>query len=682
MNDFHYVRTLGDDGGVDACAGAAIGLDMASVLQDGLPPHNVILQVLAGLCEILEIAEEDQQVHGDVLLPFVFVDDTGAVSLEGFGQRRTSAPEGRIVGHQSDLYGLGKVAFELFAGAPLPPIDARDADDHDDAVIEAVLAIPFGDLNDDMIGDVQWFIAKLLSHDPFERPSALETWRTFVAFAEEARGPEFIGWCLDALDGGGQRRNTSGTIEEASTELADDLGGPLVSKGPLEKGGLAFSAQAAAGGTAFFNKADMKAALAKDNAGDVGRNKPAVGGGSATNYWSRDQLQKMASGDAQAPRPKRAQGEGERRRTMATTKAELDEARKRENEAVRRVPPPAPPPPAPPVPQAPAASGMEAQPIASPFPGAFENESDRGEETVRMDVKTVRTTHTPSPAPQVYRPPNAPPKPGQVPPTGAPPSPPVEPPPPRVPAPSPGGAQLPVEPPVPRYEPEPLEHPDEGGPNLLLIGGIIGLIVVAIVVCAGLGGLSAALTILSGASGEPTEEVAPTPTPAPTLPTPGLPDTPSLPDTEPAPAGTAPRPAPEPTARPQPTPRPSPAPARPQPTRTEPAPRTQPTPPRPQPVQPRPAPARPRPAPEPAPAPVGGPATLMLKTTDRGSLSCGTNRKNFDGPTSMNFEAYMLPVTCLITIEGSREAFQVRATGSITCKKAGDSVGCDKSSVP
>ncbi|MCA9569454.1 MAG: hypothetical protein KC656_16515, partial [Myxococcales bacterium] len=308
MSDFHYVRTLGEDGGVDACAGAAIGLDLESVLRDGLPPHNVVLQILAGLCEILDIAEEDAQVHGDIQLKYLFVDDTGAVSLEAFGQRRTRAPESRPR-TESDLFGLGAVGFELFAGRPLPTFDSRTRESHDDAVIDAILAVDFGDLNEEMVGDVQWFLAKLLSYDPAERPEAVETWRTFVAFAEEARGPEFVQWCLDALDGGGQRRGRRApspppapsrgparapepewdpTPEPAPQRYepeppTDDLDGPLMSRGPLEKGGLAFNNNAAAGGTAFFTRADMKAALTKQP--DSTARQPAVGGGSATNYW-------------------------------------------------------------------------------------------------------------------------------------------------------------------------------------------------------------------------------------------------------------------------------------------------------------------------------------------------------------------------------------------------------------
>jgi hypothetical protein len=93
---------------------------------------------------------------------------------------------------------------------------------------------------------------------------------------------------------------------------------------------------------------------------------------------------------------------------------------------------------------------------------------------------------------------------------------------------------------------------------------------------------------------------------------------------------------------------------------------------------------QPGPAPEPVaePAPVTGPITLTLKSRDRGKLMCpGVGSKDFDGNTMINIESYQLPATCLVTIEGKKEAFQVRGAGSVTCNLAGTRVSCDKSIV-
>ena len=319
MRRFHYVRILGEDGGVDACEDHAIGLDVETVLRDGLPPMRVALQVIAGLCEIFDIAEEDNRVHGDLRVEHVFIDDTGAISVEGFGQRHSRAPERDRVDTLTDLYGIGAIAYQLISGSPLPDLPG-DSERHDDAVIDLVLEISFGDLNEEMVGDVQWFIAKLLSFDPVDRPPAVETWRTFIAFAESARGPDFVSWCLDALDGGGLRRGAAAPPEEGSPLRTNDLEGPLMSQGPLKQGGIAFQAAGgAAGGTAFFTKEDMRAALDSE----AKRPKPAAGGGEATSYWTKQDLANMEKNDSQAPRPKRADEDAKARRTMGISKADL-----------------------------------------------------------------------------------------------------------------------------------------------------------------------------------------------------------------------------------------------------------------------------------------------------------------------------------------------------------------------
>ena len=139
-SEFHYVRTAGADGGVDAVDGRAIGVDLESILKDGLPPFKVALEIIASLCEILDIADQDGESHGDVHPRNVFVDDTGAVSLEGFGlgPGETWAPEGEVLGPITDLYGLGYTAYRLLAPRDLTDLP-EDPDPHDDAVIDQLI---------------------------------------------------------------------------------------------------------------------------------------------------------------------------------------------------------------------------------------------------------------------------------------------------------------------------------------------------------------------------------------------------------------------------------------------------------------------------------------------------------------------------------------------------------------
>ena len=120
MSDFHYVRTPGTAGGVDAAEGPAIGVELDAVLDVGLPPFGIAMRLIAAVAEILAIAEEDGVVHGDIEPVSVLLDDTGAVSLEGFDRRKTSAPEGTPGGsrHRSLRARRARLLPAVAAGSP------------------------------------------------------------------------------------------------------------------------------------------------------------------------------------------------------------------------------------------------------------------------------------------------------------------------------------------------------------------------------------------------------------------------------------------------------------------------------------------------------------------------------------------------------------------------------------
>ncbi|MEN0066636.1 MAG: hypothetical protein AAGA48_31170 [Myxococcota bacterium] len=306
MREFHYVRTLGPEGGVDACEGPAVGVDLDTILAPGVPPWRVSLELIAALCEILDIADEDKEVHGDVDPRYIFLDETGALSLEGFGTLRDSpVPGADPKAPSTDLYGLGAVAIRILSAHRLPAQLPETQASHDDAVIDAVLEVDLEGLPEAMQGDVQWFLAKLLSHDAGERPSALDTWRTFIAFASAVEGPGLGDWAAEAVEGNGDRRSSDITPSDAEVLTGARRGaGPLSQRLPIPQG---------AGGTAFWTKDDMKKAVHGNEEVQAERPPMGVGGGTATNFWKPEQLAAMADGKADAPRPKRAVGEGQRR---------------------------------------------------------------------------------------------------------------------------------------------------------------------------------------------------------------------------------------------------------------------------------------------------------------------------------------------------------------------------------
>jgi hypothetical protein len=60
---------------------------------------------------------------------------------------------------------------------------------------------------------------------------------------------------------------------------------------------------------------------------------------------------------------------------------------------------------------------------------------------------------------------------------------------------------------------------------------------------------------------------------------------------------------------------------------------------------------------------------------------CGGTNTEFDGMATLRFEAYELPVTCLVTIGSNRGVFQVHATGSVTCNDGTGEVACSPATV-
>jgi len=646
LSEFHYVRTLGVDGGVDACEGPAIGLDLETVLADGLPPWNIALEIIAAMCEILDISTEDDEVHGEIHPRFVFIDETGAVSIEGFGvpRPRTPAPEGQPRGPVTDLYGLGATAFSTVCSAPLPvgSLPDDDPDAHDDMLIDYVLQVDLQGLPDSMQGDIQWFLAKLMSFDREDRPSAVDAWRTFIAFASETAGPDMAEWCAAALDGGGDRRTELSTPSQpAAAEEDEDLGGPVVGKLAMthdvnfDGGG----ASAKGGATAFWTKEDMKRALERNDLGHEEEGPPqGVGGGAATNFWSRDQLAAMAKGQ-DAPRPKRSKGEGQRRRATAAMR----------NPAHDTAPPKAPPPPAP---------GRPAPPAR---PGEFDDEPPTDPAVMQeMQHPPEDPGLNTAPVPEVELDPD----------TGGHNAP--------TPAPAPPQARQPASPPPPsppqhRAPPAGYPPPDEeegGGIRLALLGGSgcmvggVGLLVVVVVAL-----VIVALVLQASNSEVALPEPQPLPVEAP-APAPEAPVPAGTP--EPAPgASPKPSPRPSPSPKPSPTPKPSPSP--------KPSPTPKPTPtPKPSPT-PRPAP-RPRPAPA---APAGGDARVTVRTGGRGKvLVCTDTAKEFDGPFSVTLESWKLPANCLIQIDGAKGILQVAGSGTTTCDKQGAAVVCSPASLP
>ena len=669
MSEFHYVRILGSEGGVDAVEGQAVGLDLDTLMQDGLPPYKVVLEIISALCEILDISDQDGEVHGDVATKFIFLDETGAVSLEGFGVDRPVrlAPEGKAHGVATDLYGLGSVLFKMLSGKELPSNLPRELGAHDDAVIDAIVSVGYDGLPEEIVGDVQWFLAKLLAFDPDERPTPVDVWRTFIAFADTVAGATLNSWSNAALSGGGQRRAIPAS-PAASAPLAaapltpsvpdEDLGGPVVARGPLSKGGINFDGGAGKNkqATAFWSRDQMKAAL--DAEEDEEEYKPAIGGGSATSFWSKDQMDAMRSGKADAPRPKRKSSG-----RTATTFMERPKTAVIAQDAAAGLPsnaqrPSAPlPRPGGPVVSAPATPAATAVPSLLPPPVGFS--------------KSAPPVLPPSVLPPPVLPPSALPPP-VVPARSAP-----------SPSASLGSAETGI------MESESSDESALSKRSSKWIG--IAVVAVLLLVCGGVslfgviwmfmerGGESAAPVAAEKAELIPDEQRVTEPSPNEDAEEKSVEPGPPPPPPEEMRAkpareerATPPPPAPKPSVAPKPAPTPKAAPA----PKASPVPSVAPVP---KPVTSPSANSSVRPGSSSSRKNVtSGPARVSFKSSGRGKITCGdgTNQA-FDGSASLEFDSSALPVNCMVTIEKKKSVFSVERSMSVTCDLAGDEVTCN-----
>ena len=314
---FHYVREPGSEGQILTGDGDSVGLPLSELLDHGGMPVGAALELVSYLADILTIADEDRAQHGDIKPGNVRVDETGAVSIEGWGVERRSgrAPEG-AGSAPADVYGVGVVLHACLTGSGLGALP-RNREDHDSRIAERIAEIDWQELNDKRwMDEVLHFICGMMSFDPASRPVPLDVANILGQVSAQADGEALIDWAgrvVEPLSRDEPKRPAPLAVED------EDLGGPEVLASPVSQG-QAFSMR--------------KAASAK---------------GESTAFWTRDRIAEMLADDDEDDEPVRERfqpGEGRGRGTL-------------------------PPPPPPPTPTPPAAPrSRSAPPSVPPFPDA------------------------------------------------------------------------------------------------------------------------------------------------------------------------------------------------------------------------------------------------------------------------------------------------------------------------
>jgi serine/threonine protein kinase len=190
-----------------------------------------IAGVLEGILAALAHAEAHRIVHRDIKPENVMVTSDGGVKITDFGIAKATgrlqtssaltaagstvgtpnymAPEqamGHEVGHWTDLYSTGVIAFELFVGrAPF-----ADTDEPMAVLMRQVSdpVPPAHALNPDLHRGISTWIERMLEKDPSDRPaSARDAWEQFEEIVLELVGPR---WRRSApLPGSARPRDSS-----------------------------------------------------------------------------------------------------------------------------------------------------------------------------------------------------------------------------------------------------------------------------------------------------------------------------------------------------------------------------------------------------------------------------------------------------------------------------------------
>ena len=208
-----YVREPGLDGAVVTQEGPAEGKSLAQLLDNARPPLAAALELVAAAADVLTIAAEDNEVHGDLRLKHVKLDGDGSVGLEDFGSGRRSgrAPEERPTG-ASDVYALGVVVHSLLSPKPFGRLP-KDPSAHDDAIDAKMDELDLGGAAREPWADhLRSFVGLMLAHDPAQRPSPDEVAEVLDHVAGLCPGSPLEVWArrvnmsLDGSSGSGRRR--------------------------------------------------------------------------------------------------------------------------------------------------------------------------------------------------------------------------------------------------------------------------------------------------------------------------------------------------------------------------------------------------------------------------------------------------------------------------------------------
>ncbi len=280
---WYYTREPGTTGEVLTDEGTPDGMVLSEVLRSGPVPLKVGLELVAAMADVLTIAEEDKAYHGDLKPGMVRVDAKGAVSIEEYGVTRRGgrAPEGRVQGAATDIYGLGVVLHAVLSSESMGAVP-RERDAHDDHVVSRLLSIDWGEMSGKRwVDPVVHFLCSMLAHAPGERPAPLDVANILGEVASQVPGDDLVAWAGREVAGGS---GESGPTEDAQTDEEELTGPQSLGRAVSQTGAFTRRQAGRAKGecTAFWSREKIAAMLDESEAEPAPIRSPRPRGGTRT----------------------------------------------------------------------------------------------------------------------------------------------------------------------------------------------------------------------------------------------------------------------------------------------------------------------------------------------------------------------------------------------------------------
>ena len=217
-----YTRECGPDGQILVDEGLPDGESLSSILDHGPLTIKVALELVACVADVLSLADEDGEVHGDLKPGLIRLDSRGLVHVVGYGEGRRGGrtPEGRSGALSSDVYGLGLILIAILTTQAMGAIP-REREAHDALIVSRLQQVNWQEIAHPewQAQVVQWLLG-MLSFEPMDRPHPLDVAHVMHDMAQKISGEDLLSWVNREVESFTESESTD---ESSSVQINEDL---------------------------------------------------------------------------------------------------------------------------------------------------------------------------------------------------------------------------------------------------------------------------------------------------------------------------------------------------------------------------------------------------------------------------------------------------------------------------